>query len=53
MGSSVKIELWDNVREISKVTNIPISRLIDEAFEGLIEKYKHKVISVNLEDKKD
>lgn len=38
--STLKNELYEALRALSKETKVPISRLIDEAVEGLIEEYK-------------
>lgn len=41
-GSSVDKKLWDQLRQLSKETRIPISRLLDEAIEDLLVKYEKK-----------
>ncbi len=46
-GSSLKKELDQKLRALSKRTRIPISRLLDEAVEDLL--IKHKVKNVRKE----
>jgi hypothetical protein len=38
--NSVDNELWEQFKELSKETRIPMSKLLDEAIQDLIEKYK-------------
>ncbi|MCB2288706.1 ribbon-helix-helix domain-containing protein [Clostridium sp. CS001] len=38
-GSSLIKELDEKLRELSKQTRIPISRLVDEAIEDLLKKH--------------
>ena len=38
-GSSLLKELDEKLRELSKKTRIPISRLVDEAIEDLVNKH--------------
>jgi hypothetical protein len=40
IGNTVDIELWERFRELSKETRIPMSKLLDEAIQDLLEKYK-------------
>lgn len=42
VSNAVKIELYDGLRELSESTKIPISRLLDEAIEDLLEKRNPK-----------
>lgn len=42
IGSAVDKELYKEIQELSKETRIPISRLLDEAFEDLLRKHKKK-----------
>lgn len=39
---SLEQELIDKLKELSKSTRIPQSRLVDEAIEDLLEKYRGK-----------
>ncbi|HBI91156.1 MAG TPA: CopG family transcriptional regulator [Terrisporobacter glycolicus] len=39
-NSAVDKELYDKLREYSKVSKVPISRLLDEAIEDLLIKRK-------------
>ena len=39
-ASTVDPELWEAFRELSEKTRIPASRLLDEAMEDLLLKYK-------------
>jgi Ribbon-helix-helix domain len=41
VGSSVDPAIWEKIQQLSKDTRIPISKLLDEAMEDLINKY-HK-----------
>lgn len=38
--STVSSELLQKVRELSDVTRIPLSKLVDEAFEDLLKKWQ-------------
>jgi len=38
ISNAVKTELYEGLRELSEVTKVPISRLLDEAIEDLLEK---------------
>ena len=38
IGSAIDIKLHDNLKELSKKTGVPISRLLDEAIEDLLKK---------------
>ncbi len=38
LSNAVKKELYDGIRELSKETKVPISRLLDEAIEDLLNK---------------
>jgi len=38
-GSSLIKELDDKLRELSKETRIPVTRLVDEAIEDLLKKH--------------
>lgn len=40
IASTVDPELWDMFRELSGTTRIPSSRLLDEALEDILLKYK-------------
>lgn len=40
LSNAVKTELYDSLRILSKETKVPISRLLDEAIEDLLEKRK-------------
>lgn len=46
LSNAIKVELWEQLDELSKKTNIPKSRLLDEAVEDLLKKYNkiHKNI---------
>ena len=37
-NSAVDKELYDKLREYSKISKVPISRLLDEAIEDLLKK---------------
>ncbi|HBE9438570.1 Ribbon-helix-helix domain [Clostridioides difficile] len=39
-SSSTKPDLFEKLKQLSEQTRIPISKLIDEALEDLIKKYK-------------
>lgn len=41
-GSTVEKELLKEFKQLSKETRIPLSRLLDEALEDLLKKYKEK-----------
>lgn len=38
LSNAVKKELYDGIKELSKETKVPISRLLDEAIEDLLRK---------------
>lgn len=38
IGSAIDIKLHDSLKELSKITGVPISRLLDEAIEDLLKK---------------
>jgi len=40
LSNAIKTELYDSLRKLSKETKVPISRLLDEAIEDLLEKRK-------------
>lgn len=40
MGSSVDKVIWADFQKLSEQTRIPIARLLDEAMEDLLKKYK-------------
>lgn len=40
LSNAVNTELYDLLKELSKETKVPISRLLDEAIEDLLEKRK-------------
>lgn len=40
LSNAVKTELYEGIRELSKETQVPISRLLDEAIKDLLEKRK-------------
>ena len=40
LSNAIKTELHDSLRELSKETKVPISRLLDEAIEDLLKKRK-------------
>jgi len=42
LNTIVDNEIAKKIRELSKKTKIPISRLADEAYEDLLEKYEEK-----------
>lgn len=42
VGSTINNELWQQFQELSRQTRIPISRLLDESVEDIIQKYKNK-----------
>lgn len=42
LSNAVDYELYEGIRELSKETQVPISRLLDEAIEDLLEKRKPK-----------
>lgn len=41
IGNAVKTELYENLQELSEKTRIPISKLLDEAIEDLLNKHKN------------
>jgi post-segregation antitoxin (ccd killing protein) len=42
IGSAVDKIIYDDLRNLSKTTRIPMSRLLDEAIKDLIRKYRKK-----------
>lgn len=40
LSNAVRTDLYDGIRNLSKETKVPISRLLDEAIEDLLEKRK-------------
>jgi predicted transcriptional regulator len=42
ISSSVDPELWDKMQEISRETDIPLSKLLDRAMREFIEDYEEK-----------
>ncbi|MED3792358.1 ribbon-helix-helix domain-containing protein [Niallia alba] len=42
LSNAVKIELAEQLKELSERTRIPMSKLLDEALEDLIKKYKQE-----------
>ncbi|MEF9992430.1 MAG: ribbon-helix-helix domain-containing protein [Romboutsia sp.] len=42
IGSAVDKELYTKLQELSKITRIPISKLLDEAIENLLSKHNQK-----------
>lgn len=40
IGSAIDKTLYENLQQLSKITRIPISRLLDEAIEDLLIKHK-------------
>ena len=40
VGSSVDPVIWEKIQQLSKQTRIPISKLLDEAMEDLLNKYQ-------------
>lgn len=40
LSNAIKTELYEALRNLSRETKIPISRLLDEAIEDLLEKRK-------------
>ncbi len=41
-STTIKLELIDELKELSKETRIPLSKLLDESIEDLINKHKKK-----------
>ena len=41
IGSAIDKKLYEEIKMISEKTRIPISKLLDEAIEDLIKKYKN------------
>ena len=41
IGSAINTELYNKLKELSKKTRIPISKLLDEALSDLLEKHKN------------
>ena len=39
ISNAVRTELADSLKQLSESTKIPMSKLLDEALEGLIKKY--------------
>lgn len=42
IGSAIDKTLFENLKELSEQTRIPISKLLDEAIEDLLKKHKEK-----------
>lgn len=42
ISNSIDKELYNKLKQLSKDTRIPMSRLLDESLEDLLEKYKKK-----------
>lgn len=42
IGSTLKADLFDELRKLSEETGFPISRLLDRAVELLIQDFKEK-----------
>lgn len=42
IGTTLRLDLLDNLQKLSKNTKIDISKLMDEAVEDLLNKYKGK-----------
>lgn len=42
IGSAVDKGLYTKLQELSKITRIPISKLLDEAIENLLSKHNQK-----------
>ncbi|RDW21121.1 hypothetical protein CWR48_03970 [Oceanobacillus arenosus] len=42
ISNAVNKELWNEMQELSKTTQIPISKLLDNAIKLLLESYKEK-----------
>lgn len=42
IGSAIDKELYIRLQELSKVTRIPLSRLLDEAIKDLLSKHNQK-----------
>ena len=42
LSNAVKTELYEGLRELSKETKVPISKLLDEAIEDLLVKRNPK-----------
>lgn len=40
LSNAIKIELYQGLKELSKKTKVPMSRLLDEAIEDLLKKRK-------------
>ncbi|GEQ32158.1 hypothetical protein B795N_00400 [Marinilactibacillus psychrotolerans] len=40
ISNAIKTELYEDLKELSKETMIPISKLLDRAIELLLEEYK-------------
>lgn len=38
LSNAIKIELYQGLKELSEKTKVPMSRLLDEAIEDLLEK---------------
>ena len=41
IGSAINNELYNKLKELSRTTRIPISKLLDEALLDLLEKYNN------------
>lgn len=42
ISNAVDKDLWNQMQELSKTTQIPISKLLDNAIKLLLESYKEK-----------
>lgn len=42
IGNTINTELLKEFKQLSKDTKIPMSRLLDEAIEDLLKKYKNR-----------
>ncbi|MCE5221926.1 MAG: ribbon-helix-helix domain-containing protein [Clostridium sp.] len=40
IGSAIDTDLYNQLKDLSKKTRIPISKLLDEALEDLLKKHK-------------
>mgnify|MGYP000999421467 CR=1 FL=1 len=41
IGSAIDKKLYEEIKMVSEKTRIPISKLLDEAIEDLVKKYKN------------
>ncbi|AXI07882.1 hypothetical protein CUC15_02320 [Oceanobacillus zhaokaii] len=42
ISNAVDKDLWNKMQELSKTTQVPISKLLDNAIKLLLESYKEK-----------